>query len=83
MALCAVPDASGNLVLVPVDPSQCTGIVGLSSAEYVQFAGRGYITSREDADAIATAFILLLAIAAGVKAVRRALDSDRLSDEAH
>lgn len=83
MALCAIPDADGKLVLVPVDPAHCTGIVGLSSAEYVEFSGRGFISSRDEADALATAFICLLAVAAGVKAVRLALRSDHLSDEAH
>lgn len=65
MALCATFNASGNLVASPVpDLATCAGYVLLSPQDYqtLSAANATLITSSAEAETIAGAFILLLAI---------------------
>lgn len=74
-----------SVVYVPdaVTPIASCGSMAISSVEY-QDLQHGYITSREDADAVASALVLLLAIVFTYKAIRRSLDVDvAVSDEKH
>lgn len=71
-------------VLDAATPLSSCNTLAISSAEY-QDLQHGYITSRDDAEQIAGALILLFAIVFGYKVVRQAFDAgdSPLSDEKH
>lgn len=70
-------------VLDSATPIASCGQLAISSVEY-QDLQHGYITSREDADAIAGSLALLIGIAFTFKALKKQLDVDPVaSDEKH
>ena len=70
-------------VLDAATPIASCGQMAISAVEY-QDLQHGYITTREDADAIAGALALLLGIAFAYKALKKVLDVDPVaSDEKH
>lgn len=83
MATCVKPDFEANLVVDSTTPLESCTMLVLDAGEY-QSAFSTRITSQSDAEAIAGALALLLAVAFAWRMLRRALDvGEYYSDEKH
>lgn len=86
MASCLkIQTVNGTPFVVPDEAtpvSSCT-LIAVNGSEYAQLAS-GYINSVEDAEAIASAFILLFAVVWGFRKIAEVLNAgDSVSDEKH